>query len=79
MSEPTPEAAPPGGVFISHNSKDEPLTCKFCHRPIWFHQVNGRCYEPGGQTYHSLSCPRRQQHYRGLGMNSQESRRQKRS
>lgn len=63
-------------VFKKVNVKDgKPKTCKFCHAEVWWHSIEGRWYNVGGESLHVDSCPLRQEHYKNKALDSAEVRR----
>lgn len=59
------------------NAKGQPLTCKFCHSEVWFHEGSRRYYNVGGETLHVENCETRRAFYKAQAAESAESRRQK--
>lgn len=65
-------------VFKKVNVKDgKPKTCKFCNAEVWWHTIEGRWYDVGGETLHVENCERRQEHYHNEAMTNAETRRQR--
>ena len=63
-------------LFKKVNVKDgKPKTCKFCHAEVWWHSLEGRWYEVGGETLHVENCELRREHFKNEAMNAAESRR----
>ena len=63
-------------VFKKVNVKDgSPKTCKFCHKPVWWHVLENRWYDPGGETLHVDNCERSKAFYHDRAMNIAEARR----
>jgi len=62
--------------FKKTNAKGKPLTCKFCHAEVWWHTIEGRWYDVGGEALHIENCELRREHYKREAASSAESRRQ---
>lgn len=68
-----------GDVFKKVNVMDgSPKTCKFCHREVWWHTIEGRWYDPGGTTLHVDSCKLRKEHFHDRAMDNAEQARTRR-
>lgn len=65
--------------FRTIDSKGEQLTCKFCHKPIWYKVSTDRVYEPDGQTLHVENCPNRRAFFKARAVEYAERRRQRRN
>lgn len=65
-------------VFKTTNTDGSAKTCKFCHKPVWWHRIEGRWYDPGGETLHVESCELRREHFHSQALDAAESRRAKR-
>jgi hypothetical protein len=65
-------------MFKTTNNDGSKKTCKFCHKPIWWHRFESRWYDPGGETLHVENCELRQEHFRHAALDAAEQRRQKR-
>ena len=63
-------------VFRKSNKDGQPKTCKFCRQHVWWHVVERRWYDVGGETLHVDNCERRKKHYHNEAMNAAESQRQ---
>lgn len=63
-------------VFDTHNKRDgSPKECKLCHAHVWWHRIEARWYDPGGETLHVESCELRRKHFHEQAMDSAETRR----
>lgn len=63
-------------VWNKTNKKDgSPKTCKFCHAQVWWHSVEGRWYDVGGESLHVENCELRREYYKNEAAISAESRR----
>lgn len=62
-------------IFKTHNKDGSEKTCKFCHKPVWWNQIESRWYDPGGETLHVESCELRKQHFHDKAMDAAEQRR----
>lgn len=64
--------------FKKTNAKDgTPKTCKFCHAEVWWHTLECRWYDVGGETLHVENCERRRQYYQNEAAINAENRRRK--
>jgi len=67
-------------VFQKVNVKDgKPKTCKFCHAEVWWHSIERRWYDIGGETLHVENCGRCREHYRNEAILNAETRRRQRT
>jgi len=64
-------------VWKKTNAKDgSPKTCKFCHSEVWWHVIESRWYEVGGESLHVDNCELRREHFKNESAIAAESRRQ---
>jgi len=52
----------------------KPITCKFCHRPIWM-RYDYTAWNPGGEVRHIKTCEKRAKSFHGRAMDYAEIRR----
>lgn len=62
-------------MFKKTNQDGTPKQCKFCHQNVWWHVIEGRWYDIGGEKLHVDSCPLRAEHFRHKALDRAESRR----
>lgn len=62
-------------IFNKTKKDGSEITCKFCHKPIWHHSIEGRIYEVGGAELHVNNCPKRAAYFKSRALDAAESRR----
>ena len=67
------------GLFKTVNHDGSPKTCKFCHGEVWWHIIENRWYNPGGETVHSETCELRKKHFTVEAYEKAETRRKGRA
>ena len=65
-------------IWKKKNKDGSPKVCKFCKQPVWWHTLEGRWYEPDGNTLHVTNCELRQQHFRDLAADTAQQQRNRR-
>lgn len=66
-------------IFKTTNPDGSNKTCKFCHAEVWWHKIEGRWYNPGGEQLHVETCELRREHFHNQAMDAAESKRQSRT
>ena len=54
----------------------KPVKCKFCHKEVWWHTIERRYYDVGGETFHVENCELRKEYHKKQAADTAEARRQ---
>ena len=65
-------------IFLEVHEDGTPITCKFCHKQIWWDKLGDRVYDVGGLTLHVENCSLRREHFRQQAFERSEAQRQRR-